>query len=124
MRIVLQVSGFLRIETSRSQHLVSVGASRIHPGGQSRPGGFWRSCKMTDRNRLRKPLSEKICDLRMMRGLTQKQLAARAGLSEDGFKGVEQGRRVDPRFSTVLRIADALGVTLDELITEDEPLEE
>ena len=45
-------------------------------------------------------------------GLTQAQLAARAGLSPDAVAALERGRRRAPRGATVARLADALG--LDE----------
>jgi transcriptional regulator with XRE-family HTH domain len=74
-------------------------------------------------NRSLRRLGETISYERRIRSLSQWQLAARAGLSEDGLKGVEQGRRRDPRISTVLKIADALGMSIDELLAEPEPLD-
>jgi transcriptional regulator with XRE-family HTH domain len=59
---------------------------------------------------------------RERRRLTQLQLAARAGLSEDTLKSVEQGRRPKPGFFTVARIAAALEVGLDQLVTDPLPL--
>ena len=73
--------------------------------------------------RKKQSLGKRICEERMTRHFTQRQLAAKAGLSWDGLKSVEQGRRPNPGIFTVLRIADALGITLDELINEPEPLE-
>lgn len=68
---------------------------------------------MTTRKRPQTPLGKQITELR--KG-TQEELATLAGLSIDGLKAVEQGRRADPRLSTVVKIAAALGVTVDELI--------
>jgi DNA-binding XRE family transcriptional regulator len=72
--------------------------------------------------RVSKPLGKRIFDRRMSLNLTQQQLAARAGLSEDGVKSIEQGRRPNPQLFSIVKIAAALGVTLDELVTEPAPL--
>ena len=77
---------------------------------------------MVTDSRLRR-LGETISNERRLRGLSQEQLAARAGMSEDGLKGIEQGRRGDPRLSSVLKIAEALGMTLDELLSEPGPMD-
>jgi transcriptional regulator with XRE-family HTH domain len=52
--------------------------------------------------------------LREARGVTQEEVAHRAGLTVTAVARVERGR-TDPAWSTVLRIADALGVSLAEL---------
>lgn len=49
-------------------------------------------------------------------GLSQQQLAERSGLSMSVITGVEQGRRTNPTLSTLLAIANTLGMTLDELV--------
>jgi transcriptional regulator with XRE-family HTH domain len=48
-------------------------------------------------------------------GLTQ-QLAVKAGLSVSNLSQIEQGQKEDPRISTVVALASALGVTVDELL--------
>jgi transcriptional regulator with XRE-family HTH domain len=48
---------------------------------------------------------------------SQNQLALRAGLSPGLVQSLEQGRRTDPRLSTLMKLAAALEVTLDELVT-------
>ncbi len=48
-------------------------------------------------------------------GLSQKQTAEKAGLSAGYISQVESGRRSDPQFSSVMRICNALGLSLDEL---------
>ena len=70
--------------------------------------------------RLPRPLGKRICDERLTRKHTQRQLAALAGLSEDAVKSIEQGRRRNPGVFTVLKIVAALGMTLDELLAEPE----
>jgi transcriptional regulator with XRE-family HTH domain len=57
--------------------------------------------------------------LRLLRensGRTLAQLAENAGLSERAVRDLEAGR-TNPSLTTVVSIADALGVTLDELVT-------
>jgi transcriptional regulator with XRE-family HTH domain len=48
-------------------------------------------------------------------GLTQNALARRARMTASQVSQVESGKRVDPQFSTVARLAVALGVSLDEI---------
>lgn len=48
-------------------------------------------------------------------GLTQNALARRARMTASQVSQVESGKRVDPQFSTVVRLAVALGVSLDEI---------
>jgi transcriptional regulator with XRE-family HTH domain len=54
--------------------------------------------------------------LREKAGISQQYLATLAGLSMSAVSLVEQGKKPDPRLSTAVAIADALGVTVDELI--------
>jgi len=51
---------------------------------------------------------------RTYRGLTQARLAEQAGVTPHLLSNVENGHR-DPRFSTMLKIAHALDVSVDEL---------
>lgn len=51
----------------------------------------------------------RLKELREEAGITQEQLAAKAGLSKDGISHLEQGRRI-PSWETVLQLATALGV--------------
>lgn len=76
---------------------------------------------MADSHNQPQPLGKRICELRARLGLTQQQLAAGAGVNEDTLKSIEQGRRGDPRLSSVSRIAAALGMSLDELVAASEP---
>ena len=54
--------------------------------------------------------------LREKSGRTQAQLADTAGLSERAVRELETGR-TNPSLTTVVGIAGALGVTLDEIVT-------
>ena len=71
----------------------------------------------------RRTLGKQICYWRDRRRLTQEELAALAGVSEDAVKSLEQGRRPNPRILTVLKVAAALGLGLDELLAEPDPVE-
>jgi transcriptional regulator with XRE-family HTH domain len=53
--------------------------------------------------------------LRESRGLTQAALAYAADLAASTIFAAEQGRLRDPKWSTVQRLADALGCRTDEL---------
>jgi transcriptional regulator with XRE-family HTH domain len=53
--------------------------------------------------------------LRTSRGFTQQQLAVAAGLSVAAVAQIERGRNHHPRVDTMLALAKALGVTVDEL---------
>jgi transcriptional regulator with XRE-family HTH domain len=54
----------------------------------------------------------KLRELREAAGLTQSELAQRAGLSKAGVTQLEQGRR-KPAWETVLALAAALGVSCE-----------
>jgi transcriptional regulator with XRE-family HTH domain len=59
--------------------------------------------------------------LRDASGLTQQQLAVAAGLSVGLVSQLERGTVADPRLSTILVLAKALGVDAGELIGRVEP---
>ena len=64
---------------------------------------------------------EKIRTLRKERGYTIQQAAERAGMKSGGqWSSIEAGTRRDPSFSTVQRIARALGVGIEELAADDD----
>lgn len=54
--------------------------------------------------------------LRRDKGLTQNQLAQRAGVAQGSLSQWETGA-VQPRLPAAARLAKALGVTTDEIIT-------
>jgi transcriptional regulator with XRE-family HTH domain len=62
------------------------------------------------------PLSDVVRRERERAGLTRLQLADRAGLSRSAIGHVESGRRPDPCASTVKRLANGLGVSIDWLL--------
>jgi transcriptional regulator with XRE-family HTH domain len=59
-------------------------------------------------------LGERIRAKRLLAGLTQAELANRAGLSSIAL--VELGYRKNPTIRVISAIATALGITIDELI--------
>jgi transcriptional regulator with XRE-family HTH domain len=61
-------------------------------------------------------VGKRIKERREAAGLTQQQLAVKAGLSVSNLAQIEQGQKADPRISTVVALARALGVTVDDLL--------
>ena len=57
----------------------------------------------------------RILELRHAKGLTHKQVADKAGISEAAISLYERGLR-KPTILTAYKLAEALGVTVDELI--------
>jgi len=55
---------------------------------------------------------------REMAGLTQEELAARAGVSKNALGALERGAS-EPRPSTIRRLAEALGCQPEELVSPD-----
>lgn len=60
-------------------------------------------------------LAEKLYELRSARGLTQQQLATRAGLTVSTVAKIEYGGMKNPAWSTMRALARALAVSLEEL---------
>lgn len=59
---------------------------------------------------------DRLRELRIEAGLTQKELAERSGLSFQAVRDLEQGVNFDPGWSSVVAMAEALGVTLDAFL--------
>ena len=64
---------------------------------------------------------ETVKRLRLLSGLTQKQLASEAGVALNTVKNLESGKLKNPTLSTLIKIADALGVSviLGEVLKND-----
>lgn len=60
-----------------------------------------------------------IREIRKERGLTQVQLAEKAGMAVNSIRLYESGKRI-PNLSVRVELADALDVSLDELATKEE----
>ncbi len=63
-------------------------------------------------------LGKAIRTARERRGLTQAELAHELGVPQSTIARLERGGRTDPRLSTVIAIAGALHVSLDQLAFE------
>jgi transcriptional regulator with XRE-family HTH domain len=61
-------------------------------------------------------ISENLKKLRKEKGLSQRKLAVKAKLYYAIICKIEQGRSKDPVASTLVKLADALCVSLDELV--------
>ena len=63
-------------------------------------------------------LGRVIAERRGESEMSGQALAEGARLSVDGLRKLEVGRISDPGFQTVLRLAQKLGVTLDQLVEQ------
>lgn len=63
-------------------------------------------------------LGNRIQQIREQRGLTQDDLASRTGISIKHISVLERGVK-EPRLATFLKIAEALGVTPNELLINE-----
>jgi len=61
-------------------------------------------------------LSKKIKELRNKAGWSQQKLAEKAGVSYNTVTKIEQGAATMPTIQTMIKIADAFGVSLDALV--------
>jgi transcriptional regulator with XRE-family HTH domain len=68
--------------------------------------------------KLKKALALRIKDLREKAGLSQQDLAVRGDLSQSLVAKLEQGKKADPRASTLLALAEALGVKPGALLDD------
>jgi transcriptional regulator with XRE-family HTH domain len=77
------------------------------------------------KKKLARALSARIKSLRETAGLSQQEVAARGDLSVSLVAKIEQGKKANPRASTLLDLARALGVTpgtlLDDLLPAKKP---
>jgi len=58
---------------------------------------------------------ERLREMRLARGWSQMQLACSSGICTVRISRLECGHVADPRFSTILTLAEALGCCADEL---------
>lgn len=59
----------------------------------------------------------RIKELRIQKGLTRKELARRAGVSESWLKHIENGQNL-PSIRTLARIAEVLEVSIKDIFLE------
>ena len=64
---------------------------------------------------IRNKFGENVRELRRSRGLSQEELAFRAGIHRNYLGGIERGER-NPALDNISAIAKALGVDLSELL--------
>jgi transcriptional regulator with XRE-family HTH domain len=57
-----------------------------------------------------------LAKLRKQKGWSQEKLAREANISYNTLIKIERGGIKNPRIETVIKLADALGVTLDKLV--------
>jgi transcriptional regulator with XRE-family HTH domain len=65
-------------------------------------------------------LGRRIRRARLRLDITQKVLAERTRISRTAMNLLEKGDTTDPRMSTLIALADALGVTMDYLAGREE----
>lgn len=65
-------------------------------------------------------IGNKLLNIRKKAGLTQSEVAEAAGLSDRTYADIERGT-VNMRIETILRICEALNITPDVILTEDNP---
>jgi transcriptional regulator with XRE-family HTH domain len=63
-------------------------------------------------------IGRRIKELRKAAGLSQEELARRAGMSLKGMGDIERGDIEDPHYSSLKKIADGLGISVGELLEE------
>jgi|RhiMetdeSRZDD1v2_1073273.scaffolds.fasta_scaffold3795095_1 transcriptional regulator with XRE-family HTH domain len=64
-------------------------------------------------------LGRRLKQFRERAGLSQHELARLSGVSRSAIAGVETGDRGDLSLANTIRIADALGITIDALARGD-----
>jgi transcriptional regulator with XRE-family HTH domain len=65
-------------------------------------------------------IGEKIHERRRRKGLSIEQLAKQVGTGLPTISKIERGQRPRVSFDLIVRIADELGLSLDELVDEAE----
>ncbi|MGN1110555.1 MAG: helix-turn-helix transcriptional regulator [Oscillospiraceae bacterium] len=65
-------------------------------------------------------IGNKLLDIRRRAGLTQSEVAEVAGLSDRTYADIERGT-VNMRIETILKICEALHITPDVVLTEENP---
>ena len=58
---------------------------------------------------------KRLKEYRLMLGETQKNFASFLGMTERGYRNYELGKR-EPELSVLIRLADLLNVSLDDLV--------
>lgn len=61
-------------------------------------------------------ISKKIKEFRLKAGMSQNKLARETGFSVNSIANIERGITKEPSIYTIIKIADVIGVSLDELV--------
>jgi transcriptional regulator with XRE-family HTH domain len=61
-------------------------------------------------------IAKRLKELRKKAGWSQQKLAEEAGLSYNTITKIEQGAATKPTIQTMIKIADALKISIDELV--------
>jgi transcriptional regulator with XRE-family HTH domain len=77
--------------------------------------------KKKSESEIRRRLALRIRALRKIRGFTQSVLAEKSGLPR-GYVGDMEGARRNPSLRNLLRVANALGVDLVDLFSDNDPV--
>lgn len=61
-------------------------------------------------------IAKRLKEIRKKSGWSQQKLAEKAGLSYNTITKIEQGAATKPTIQTMIKVADAFGISLDELV--------
>ncbi|MFA5287180.1 MAG: helix-turn-helix transcriptional regulator [Candidatus Omnitrophota bacterium] len=61
-------------------------------------------------------LASRLKDLRKIKGWSQQKLAEKTDLSFNAITKIEQGLAKHPTLKTLIKLADAFGISIDELV--------
>ncbi len=61
-------------------------------------------------------IAKRLKELRKKTGWSQQKLAEKAGLSYNTITKIEQGAATKPTIQTMIKIADAFKISIDELV--------
>ncbi len=78
-------------------------------------------CALSNNSNMLTYSPQKIIALRLDRGLNQSELARKAGLSSPTIWALEKGETKMPKYDTLRDIAIALGVTLPDIMADEQP---
>ena len=70
-------------------------------------------CKAMNKEQAAQRMGQRITALRKLEGISQQELADRAGLTRQHIGRIEKGELVSVAYVTIQQIAEALGMTID-----------
>lgn len=75
-------------------------------------------CKMNETTQILKALGKRIAQLRKQKGMSQEDFADVSGKMINTISNIERGLS-DPKVTTLMSISKALGISIDELFSEN-----